>query len=206
MLVLLVVVGLALLGVPLLGGRLRRLASIRFQGMWLLGVSLAMQVSLGTVLLGPPTGWRVWLHIASYGFAVAFLFANRRTPGFWLIGIGGMLNLIAIAANGGVMPASAHALSVAGIHDVAGVFANSAAVAHPHLAFLGDVFAMPKSWPFANVLSVGDISIAVGGVVTVFGVAGVQPFDRSSRAQPATDTGPGLDPESEPVPLEEPVG
>ncbi len=41
-------------------------------------------------------------------------------------------------------------------------FRNSAAVAHPRLAFLGDVFAVPASWPLSNVFSVGDLLIAVG--------------------------------------------
>jgi hypothetical protein len=35
------------------------------------------------------------------------------------------------------------------------------------LWFLGDVFAIPASWPLANVFSVGDLLIAIGCVWTI---------------------------------------
>jgi hypothetical protein len=41
-------------------------------------------------------------------------------------------------------------------------FQNSTALAAPRLAFLGDVFSLPASWPLSNVFSVGDILIALG--------------------------------------------
>jgi hypothetical protein len=45
----------------------------------------------------------------------------------------------------------------------------------PRLAFLGDVFAIPRGWPLANVFSVGDVLIAVGAVVAVHGICGSRP-------------------------------
>ena len=75
--------------------------------------------------------------------------------------VGGALNLIAIVANGGVMPADPDALAAAGVEQRAGEFANSTAVAHPHLAFLGDVFAVPSSLPVSNVYSVGDVVLVI---------------------------------------------
>jgi hypothetical protein len=45
----------------------------------------------------------------------------------------------------------------------------------PRLAFLGDVFAIPRGWPLANVFSVGDVLIAVGVVVAVHGICGSRP-------------------------------
>ena len=44
------------------------------------------------------------LHLASYFLLGAFAFANRRIVGVPIIALGGLLNFIAIAANGGVMP------------------------------------------------------------------------------------------------------
>ena len=43
------------------------------------------------------------------------------------------------------------------------VFENSAALSDPRLGFLGDIFAVPASWPLSNVFSIGDILIVVGG-------------------------------------------
>ena len=82
-------------------------------------------------------------------------------PGLWLVAIGGALNFAAIVANGGVMPASRDALVRAGIEPSHG-FANSAALAHPKLQLIGDVFAVPGPWPLGNVFSIGDLVLVAG--------------------------------------------
>ena len=101
-----------------------------------------------------------------------FLVANRELPGIPLVVLGAAANLLAIAANGGVMPASPSALATAGLPPEQPGFANSAALAHPRLAFLGDVFAIPAGWPLANVFSVGDVLIAAGAAVAIHGLCG----------------------------------
>jgi hypothetical protein len=161
---------LGLLAAPLAGGRLRRLADLRLRTPWLLAAALAVQVSVHSVFTGPATWWRVGAYLSSYALVVAFLVANRSVPGFRVIAAGVVLNLVAIGANAGVMPASAGAASTAGLPPSAGdTFANSAVLAHPRLGFLGDVFAVPASWPLANVFSVGDVLLAVGAFVAVQG-------------------------------------
>jgi hypothetical protein len=85
----------------------------------------------------------------------------------WLVAVGGALNFVAIAANGGVMPADPHALAAAGLPLDPGEFTNSGAVAHPHVQFLGDVFWVPSSFPVTNVFSVGDVLILVGALLAL---------------------------------------
>ena len=51
--------------------------------------------------------------------------------------------VLAIAANGGVMPAARGALQTAGLDVRSGEFANSDLVENADVAFLGDVFAIP---------------------------------------------------------------
>ena len=63
----------------------------------------------------------------------------------WVVAVGGLLNFIAIAANGGVMPARAGALRAAGLDANSGDFANSDVVHNAHVRFLGDVFAIPAA-------------------------------------------------------------
>jgi hypothetical protein len=78
-----------------------------------------------------------------------------------VISAGGLLNLIAIAANGGVMPASESAMRRAGL--LSGTdFTNSGVVEHARVAWLGDVFSIPASWPLSNVFSVGDVVVVLG--------------------------------------------
>jgi hypothetical protein len=63
------------------------------------------------------------------------------------------------------MPASRGALAAAGRAAETSGFTNSTAVAHAHLAFLGDVFAVPTPLPLANVFSVGDVLLLVGAAL-----------------------------------------
>jgi len=51
-------------------------------------------------------------------------------------------------------------------------FANSTAVAHPHLSILGDVFAVPASWPVSNVFSVGDVILVVAALLALHCLCG----------------------------------
>ncbi len=170
---LLALFGLAVALVPPFRGRLSALAELSLRGAWLLAISLGIQLLIITVLPGPRTFSREVLYLASYVLAIVFLIINRRVPGLWLVGVGALMNLVAVSANGGVMPAAKHAFAVAGLPlDTSGVFANSVALRTPHLLFLGDIFAVPKSWPLHNVFSPGDICVAVGAAVTVHRATG----------------------------------
>ena len=159
------------LAVPLLGGRLGALAEVRLRLPWALPAALALQV-VALDVPGVPDWLRRLLHVGSYLVAGLFLLANRELPGIPLVALGAAANLLAIAANGGVMPASPSALAAAGLPPEQPGFANSAALAHPRLAFLGDVFAIPAGWPLAHVFSVGDVLIAAGAAVAIHGLCG----------------------------------
>ncbi|MPZ92868.1 MAG: hypothetical protein GEU68_14825 [Actinobacteria bacterium] len=98
---------------------------------------------------------------------LVFLMSNRNLPGLWIICMGTVMNFAAIASNGGVMPATVGALTKAGLIIDPSQFANSARLADPNYAFLGDVFAIPAGFPFANVFSAGDVCIVLGALVTL---------------------------------------
>jgi hypothetical protein len=151
---------LILASVPLFGGRLGRLAELRLRWPLLLPAGLGLQILLIEILQDADIPHGV-LHMASYAVIGAFVVANLHIPGMALIGLGGGLNAAAIAANGGVMPASPRALDAAGFGAEDG-FVNSGAVEDARLAFLGDVFAVPESWPLTNVFSVGDVILLIG--------------------------------------------
>ena len=159
---LLVIAALVLIAtVPLAGGRLSRLADIQPRAVWAVLLAAAIQVGISDVVPGGSHALHAALNVLSYVLDAYFLFANRRLVGVPLVAAGAALNVLAITVNGGVMPANATALRIAGIAERAG-FDNSAALAHAHLAFLGDVIPVPGPWPIGNVLSVGDLTIMVG--------------------------------------------
>jgi hypothetical protein len=167
----LVALAAAVLTIPVAGGRFAALADLRLHGRPLLAVALAVQIVAISVLRRPPHVLAAFLHLLSYALAGAFLFANRRLSGVPLVALGGGLNLVAIAANGGTMPAATGALRRAGVHVATDHFANSAPISGARLPFLGDVFAVPAGLGIANVFSVGDLVICVGVVVLLHAAA-----------------------------------
>jgi hypothetical protein len=171
---LLVYAALAILAtVPLAGGSLGALADVRLRGIWAVAAALGVQVVIVSVLPGLSPGVFRVVHAGTYGLLAWFLWLNRRLPGVWIIGLGGLANAVAIVANAGVMPADPGALATAGLPaEKAGEFANSAAVNAPVLGWLGDVFAVPEALgPAANVFSAGDVIITVGLAVALHRLA-----------------------------------
>jgi hypothetical protein len=152
---------LAVATVPLTGGKLSAMANLRISRLWMVWVAIGLQTMLVSAPWETPHRLAQWLHLASYAIAGGFAWVNRRVAGVPLIAFGGALNAVAIFANGGVMPASQRALETAGIADD-GTFSNSGLVDDARVAWLGDVFAVPASWPLANVFSIGDVVIVIG--------------------------------------------
>lgn len=169
----LVVLAVALLTVRPAGGRFSELAGLTVRWAWLVGAALVLQVVVISVLRTPPHLLAAGLHLGSYGLAALFLWHNRRLAGLPLLAAGGAANLTAIAVNGGTMPARPAALRLAGIEPDPAHFANSMALVHPHLAWLGDVFAVPQ-WAglLANVFSLGDLALASGALWLLHAAAG----------------------------------
>lgn len=176
---------LVMASVPLCGGRLSRLSTIRVRRVGTIVAAMALQIFIVNIVEGSIShDVASALHLASYGLALWFVQANWRVPGVPVIVTGGLMNLAAIAANGGVMPASPWAVRAAGRSLEGAAFQNSAATADARLWFLGDVLAWPAPLPLANVFSVGDIVIIVGAGVLlhVVGASSLAPRARRRLA------------------------
>jgi hypothetical protein len=177
---------IALTTVPLARGRLTAFADLDIRRAWLAPAGIGVQILILKVVPHGSAAFHEAVHMFSYALLGAFAWSNRRIPGVPVIMVGGALNFIAIAANGGVMPADPEiARHVAGAEG----FVNSGAMAHPHLLFLGDVFATPQSWPMYNVFSIGDLVILLGVVMVLHGVTGSRLAPRWLRRSPAPVTG-----------------
>jgi hypothetical protein len=150
--------------VPLAGGRLTSLADLRLRKPGFAVAAILMQIAIISVLPAGSHALHRAVHIGSYLALGAFAWCNRRIAGLPIAALGGLLNFVAITANGGVMPADKDA--IASLPESAkGHFANSQILAHPKLQFLGDVFGTPPSWPLHNVFSIGDIVLLLGVAV-----------------------------------------
>lgn len=149
-----------------LGGKLQRLAALRWHGLWLFYAALAIRIVAFPFYFLP---WRTpetpakVLYFVSYGLLVFAVALNARIPGVAVVATGMTLNLVAIAANSGHMPALPSALRAAGLHFRHS--RNSEIAVHAHLPWLIDRWAAPDWIPRANVFSVGDVIVGIGSVV-----------------------------------------
>jgi hypothetical protein len=167
--------------VPLTGGHLRRLAEIRLRWVPLAVAALALQVAIITIWPRLPHPLAVTAHLASYVMLGAVVWANRALPGMLVIAAGAGANALVIAVNDGTLPASAGALRAAGIRPRIG-FQNSGVLAHPHLAWLGDVMVTPSWLPLRNMLSVGDLVLLAGAAILVMRVTHAPPAEEAEPA------------------------
>jgi len=151
------------------GGRLRNLEHVRFVWWQLALAGLAVQL----VLFAGPVAQHVGaegpvIYVASTLAVMAALLRNLALPGLAIIAVGATLNLIPVIANGGAMPSAPEAwLALNGVAALpVSHFSNSVLIGPDTLfPFLGDVFVWPRPLPLANVFSIGDAVIAIGGVV-----------------------------------------
>jgi hypothetical protein len=152
------------------GGAIARLAATRIRLAPLALSGLLFQL----LLFSPPVasvlalagGVGPMLYVGSTVLVLVALAFNVSQSGFRLILAGAALNLVAIVANGGYMPASPDAW--AALHGATAIPANlltNSTIAAPTtaLAFLGDIFYVPRPLPLANIFSIGDALIAAGG-------------------------------------------
>lgn len=152
----------------LIGGDPRRLAELHIRGTSVVALAMAVQIAVINVLPSAlPQQVAEGAHLATYLAVAWVVWLNRMLPWMWLVAVGGAGNLAAIAANGGVMPASPSALARAGMSAASEDFANSTAVTHARLPWLGDVFAVPEGWPLSNVFSAGDVLLVLGAFLLV---------------------------------------
>ncbi len=141
------------------------LATLRLR--WVPVAYLAVVVQMMLLEVAPadfPGSVARAVHLCSYVLGALVVLRNSHVPGVPILALGGALNLAAIVANGGVMPAAPAAMRIAGLEDRPG-FENSAVVEDARLLPLGDVFAIPEAVPFSNVFSIGDVVLVLGAFV-----------------------------------------
>lgn len=152
------------------GGRLERLAGMRFRwaGAAIAGLAFQLVLFSGPVADALDTTPSLGLiaYVGSTALVLAAVLRNLHLRGLALVAAGAILNASAIVANGGIMPTTLGALTAAGRDPAAG-FSNSAVLADPALPWLVDRFALPSWLPLANVFSAGDVLIAIGIGATV---------------------------------------
>jgi len=181
----------------LCGGRFTRLGDLQIRLAWAIIAGFALQAALmtATMIAYPPAiRYSGGVHLVSYLFLFAGLWANRRRRAFQVAALGVVLNFLVVASNGGHMPANLEAVrrtqpgmvqalveGRSGKHVVMGP--------HTRLAFLADRYLLPRPYPRPGVFSPGDVPITIGVCALILagmGAFGLRPpAPAQERAGPA---------------------
>lgn len=136
-----------------LGGRFARLG--RLEIAWWPVLVAAIAVRFVAPMLGAAA---TILYVVGFAAIATVALTNRGLPGMWLIAAGAALNLVVVAANGG-MPVDEGALVTAGA-TMPGDRLHVALEGATRLAPLADVIPLPI---VRGVYSLGDVLLALGG-------------------------------------------
>jgi hypothetical protein len=168
------------------GGRLSYLERLPYQGLPLLAGALAALLGgTGLALAGLPARPTQGAGLAgAAALTLAFCLRSRAVAGLGLVGVGLLLNALAILANGG-MPVSADAARRAGVDPVAAVDGSRHVAAGPGTALrpLSDVIPVPLPLR-PEVVSVGDM-LGAAGMAQLVATAMLAGRAGSPRATPA---------------------
>jgi len=163
------------------GGKLRNLVATRFRALWLLWAVAAAQFADLIPLA------RTWVLVATFTVALGWLMVNALSwppalrYGALAAAAGGLLNGVAIAANGR-MPYSAWAAAKAGL-GVGYQTARNVGATHVTLLLpIGDVIPVP---PLHAVFSIGDVLICLGIATMIIAAMRNHPDPGTATAAPS---------------------
>jgi hypothetical protein len=124
--------------------------------------------------------------VSSQILLVVFVWLNRDQPGVWLLGIGLVLNMAAIIANGGLMPISPETVArllPEAPSDAWQVGQRLGAdkdivlqVGQTHLPWLVDRFLLPAGFPWQAAFSLGDALIGLGAFRFTWSMGGAAAY------------------------------
>jgi hypothetical protein len=119
-----------------------------------------------------PDSWIPFILVGSQALLLVFAWLNRKEQGFWLLGLGLLLNFLVIVLNGGFMPLppeNADRLIAPGsgvileVGERVGLGKDILLQrGQTRLWFLGDIFMLPEWLNYPLAFSLGDILIATG--------------------------------------------
>ncbi len=115
-----------------------------------------------------------WFTPISLIILLICLFINIDQPGMRIIVIGVGMNLLVLLMNGLSMPIMFKALTIAGMSDMSMPIAMGEVINYIPFSeawgisgYLGKIIPIPKFYPFAKVLSIGDVIIMIGIIMFI---------------------------------------
>jgi hypothetical protein len=128
--------------------------------------------------------------VGSQALLLVFAWYNRTVSGFWALGAGLALNLLAITLNGGLMPVSPEVVvellsqAPASTWEIGERIGWNVVlpIANTHLWWLSDHLLLPAWLPYRKALSVGDAMIAAGASWYLWSLGGPERKEEEKRS------------------------
>lgn len=158
----------------ILKGNIKNLENVDVKGVYLVFISFFIEFFIIICIRKGIFNIGIFTYILDfimYTLLAMFIYFNRKDKYIVLMGLGFLLNAIAIFSNGGVMPVSAKAATAAGVTlDISKEGLYTLINENTRVWFLGDV--IPKTFLRNFAISIGDI-IAVLGLM-LFVITGMK--------------------------------
>lgn len=145
-------------------GNLKNLSNLKFRGVifliagFVIEAIIILLVRQGIIVQGPIT---FISDLLLYSLLFVFVIKNKSDSLIYLVGLGFLLNAVAIFANGGTMPVTLNAVNAIGLSgSVATEGLYKLVDTNTRLWFLGDI--IPYTFINKNIISIGDIILSLG--------------------------------------------
>jgi len=174
------------------GGRLSRFSFVDFKRVWIFILALAVQTII--IVLGVGNNQFVLkytkeLYILSYSLLFVGIIVNIRFRALWIIMIGSLMNFSAFLANGYKIPVSMDGLKLAGFTELYTFMEEGKLILYTPIteatkySVLGEIITIPAPYPYPQILSVGDLVIALGLFVFIQSIMLDEGLDRSKMVR-----------------------
>jgi len=158
-------------------GSIRNISFTKIRGWFIVIFALILQIS--TLILSNISiveSYGKYFHIASAVLIILTLIINLDKKGIWIILIGAILNFLVIVMNGYKMPINFDGLRLAGLESIIdGINSGDITNYRPlkevtdWTKHLGKYIVIPKPYPMAKVISIGDLFMTLGIIFFVQG-------------------------------------
>jgi len=151
-------------------GRFTNIGITSIRGWYLIMAALLLGISPMFSINSPFfDDFGVYIYLFSLIVMFAVVLWNLDKKGFWLIAVGAGLNLMVMMLNGFKMPIYMEGLRIAGLDGMINGIESGKIINYVSMEsldswtrFLGKLVVLPKPYPLAKVVSIGDLLMSLG--------------------------------------------
>jgi len=152
------------------GGRMLNIGNMHIRGWILIIASFILQTV--PIFLSNISFIDTYGYVISFSAMIFMLFVviiNLDKKGFWLIALGAIMNILAMGFNGLLMPVNLEGFTYIGLADIVEGVKSGAVINYLSMEsvsdwtqYLGKIISLPKYYPLAKVISLGDFLMSIG--------------------------------------------